>query len=83
MTTVDAKQQPVGPDELAGWFRGRQRLVVARGTKWSEHRLEDLDRDALAALVLGPSGKLRAPTLLVGDAVVVGFHAEAYARVLG
>jgi hypothetical protein len=36
-----------------------------------------------AALVLGPSGKLRAPTLVHGDTVVVGFHAEVYGALFG
>ena len=39
--------------------------------------------DERAALVLGPSGKLRAPTLLVGDAVLVGFHPDVYAEFFG
>ena len=34
-------------------------------------------------LVLGPSGKLRAPTLLVGDAVIVGFNLEVYEKTFG
>jgi len=33
--------------------------------------------------VLGPSGNLRAPTLLVGDTVVVGFHEDVYTELFG
>ena len=33
--------------------------------------------------VLGPSGKLRAPTLLVGDAVIVGFNPDVYKQTFG
>lgn len=33
--------------------------------------------------MLGPSGNLRAPTLLVGDTVVVGFHPDVYAEMFG
>ena len=55
----------VGPNDLAPWFRGRSRLVVAKGKKHQEHTLRGLSADDRAKLVLGPSGKLRAPTLLV------------------
>lgn len=74
---------PIGPDALEPWFRGRTRLIVAKGQRSAEHALADLEGDARAAHVLGPSGKLRAPTLLVGDTVVVGFHAEVYAALFG
>jgi hypothetical protein len=37
----------------------------------------------LAALLLGPTGNLRAPTLRVGRTLLVGFDAATYARLLG
>jgi arsenate reductase-like glutaredoxin family protein len=39
--------------------------------------------DEIAALVVGPSGKLRAPALRVGDKLLVGFDEEMYARIIG
>jgi hypothetical protein len=39
--------------------------------------------EELAALVIGPSGNLRAPTLQVGDTLLVGFDDELYRTVLG
>lgn len=48
----------------------------------------DLDRDAptdddLAALILGPSGALRAPALRRGATLIIGFEPEMYAKVIG
>lgn len=37
---------------------------------------------ALLALLPGPTGGLRAPTLRVGRTLLVGFNAEAYAKAL-
>lgn len=45
--------------------------------------MRGLGVDERKKLVLGPSGKLRAPTLLVGDAVIVGFHPEVYKETFG
>lgn len=73
----------VGADDLAPWFRGRKRLIVAKGKKHESHDLGKVKGAARADLVLGPSGNLRAPTLLVGDTVVVGFHPEVYEELFG
>ena len=39
--------------------------------------------DELLAVLLGPTGNLRAPAAVVGDTLVVGFSPEVYAEVLG
>lgn len=39
-------------------------------------------RAELAALLLGPTGNLRAPTLRLGRTLVVGFDEATYARLL-
>ena len=41
------------------------------------------DDDALAALMLGPTGNLRAPTIQQGHTLYVGFNEEAYASLVG
>jgi arsenate reductase-like glutaredoxin family protein len=33
--------------------------------------------------MLGPTGNLRAPTLVVGKTVLVGFNDEAYTEIFG
>jgi hypothetical protein len=35
----------------------------------------------LAAAILGPSGNLRAPTIRIGDTLLVGFNEAAYQQV--
>ena len=41
------------------------------------------DDDTLADAILGPTGNLKAPTLRIGDTLVVGFNEEAYRQVFG
>ena len=36
------------------------------------------DDETLAAVILGPSGNLRAPTIRIGDTLLVGFNEAAY-----
>lgn len=61
------------------------KLLVAKGKTVTR---VDLKKDGLAdvelaALLLGPTGNLRAPTLKCGKTVVVGFNEELYEEVFG
>lgn len=67
-------------DAAIGLLDDVNTLFVAKGKKVT---LVDLagdrpDDDALAALIMGPSGNLRAPTLRAGDRMAVGFNPEMY-----
>jgi len=44
---------------------------------------EKPSRDDVLAVLLGPSGNLRAPTIRKGKKLLVGFDAGAYNEVLG
>ncbi len=82
---IDAKKQRYGADEALALLDGVRTLIVVRGRKVTEIDLRsDRPDDAtLAALLLGPTGNLRAPTLRTGTIMLVGFHAETYAERLG
>lgn len=41
------------------------------------------DRETLLGVLLGPTGKLRAPTLRTGRTLLVGFDSATYQKVLG
>ncbi len=59
-------------------------LYVAKGKK-VEHvdlRKAKPDRAALLALLLGPTGNLRAPTLRKGRTLIVGFEESTYKKLL-
>lgn len=60
------------------------KLVVAKGKKVVEVDLKKdrPDDDALVALMLGPTGNLRAPTMKVGKTMLVGFNEQIYAEFL-
>ena len=60
-------------------------LQVATGKKITRVDLSSdrPDDDALTALLIGPTGNLRAPTIRTGAVLLVGFNAEMYDDVLG
>ena len=60
-------------------------MVAARGKRVVIFDMtnEPPDDDTLAAHLLGPTGNLKAPTLRLGDTLLVGFGEEAYREILG
>ena len=60
-------------------LRDAKKLVVAKGKKLSEFNVTKKVDDEAVQAMLGPTGNLRAPTLVVGKTVFVGFNEEVYA----
>jgi hypothetical protein len=63
---------------------GKDEVYVVRG-----RRVEHIDlrrdlpsRGAMRRLLLGPTGRLRAPTMRVGRIVVVGYDPQLFAELL-
>lgn len=80
---VSASRRPQGRREALALAAKARRLVAARGTK-----VATLDLSArpaaseILALMLGPTGNLRAPTMLAGDTLYVGFPKEGFPGLL-
>ena len=81
---MDAKKARYGADEALGLLNGMTKLLVAKGKKVTDVDLKKdcPDDDTLAALMLGPTGNLRAPTMKVGKTMLVGFNSECYDETL-
>jgi hypothetical protein len=82
---VDAGKHKRGRDEALKLAKSVRTVVVARGKKvvTFDMKTSPPDDDTLAAHLLGPTGNLKAPTLRLGDTLLVGFGEAAYQEVLG
>ena len=58
-------------------------MVVAKGKKISEFKGGKAATDEAIAAMLGSTGNLRAPTLVVGKSLLVGFNESVYDEVFG
>jgi arsenate reductase-like glutaredoxin family protein len=74
----------MGPEEALELARKADQIYASKGTKivHIDMRKEKPDDDRIIALMIGPSGNLRAPTLQVGKTLLVGFNEESYTKVL-
>ena len=68
--------------EEAAWqvLAAAREIVVAKGRKQLVFDRRRDSREAILKETLGRSGTLRAPTLRIGDRLLVGFNDELYAQ---
>jgi arsenate reductase-like glutaredoxin family protein len=81
---VDARKERRGPEAALALARSAGRVVVGKGKKVVafDMQKDPPDDETLLAHLLGPTSNLRAPTLRVGETLLVGFGEEAYRQVL-
>ena len=81
----DAKKATIKGEAALGVLKDVDELYVAKGKRvvHVDLRRDRPPRAELLALLLGPTGNLRAPTLRKGRTLIVGFDDATYADVLG
>jgi arsenate reductase-like glutaredoxin family protein len=72
----------LGETDAADLLKKASKLYVAKGKKLSEFKGGKAEADAVAAM-LGPTGNLRAPTIVKGKTLIVGFNEELFQKLLG
>lgn len=82
--TVSANKTKLGVPETLALVEQCQKLVVSKGTKaWEiDLKKEPKSPEELQALVIGPTGNLRAPTIRKGKTLYVGFQEETFREAL-
>ena len=68
--------------EALALARRASKVIVAKGKKVESFSMTrgTLDTDALLSAMLGPTGNLRAPAILKGKTLYVGFHEGTYSE---
>ena len=84
MTQVDAKKTTLKEAEALALVREVDEIYASKGKQvvHLDVKKDKPDTAALLALLLGPTGNLRAPTLRKGRTLLVGFDEASYAKVL-
>ncbi len=79
---MNATKERYGEGDLATLFEGAKKVIAAKGKKVTEIDYAKAPED-LAAIALGPTGNLRAPTVKAGKTWLIGFNEDEYGKVLG
>jgi arsenate reductase-like glutaredoxin family protein len=80
---VNTKDQVLSEKDALALAGQVNEIFAAKGKKLVRLNMkrDKPGRATLKALMIGPTGKLRAPTIRVGKKLLVGFHTEAYEEV--
>jgi arsenate reductase-like glutaredoxin family protein len=79
--TIPASRK-LGRDDAAELAGKASKLIVAKGKKVTTFATKGSPSDEAIDAMLGPTGNLRAPTLVSGKTVMVGFNEEEYGTLL-
>lgn len=70
--------RPLTTEEAAALLTSVETVLIARGRKLEEHSATRV----VPTDLLGPTGKFRAPMVVVDQTLLVGFHAETLEALL-
>jgi arsenate reductase-like glutaredoxin family protein len=82
---VDARKQFLKLKDALALVANADQLIAAKGQKVEriDLRAGRPDKATIERLMIGPTGRLRAPTLRIGRTLLVGFDEASYRRLLG
>ena len=69
--------------EARGLIGSASKVYVAKGKKLSEFSGGAKPGPDAVAAMLGPTGNLRAPTIVRGKTLIVGFNEDLFTKLLG
>ena len=79
-TVADARKASLAEEEAWQVLAAAQEIIVAKGKKRLVFDPRRDSRETILRETLGRSGTLRAPTLRIGDRLLVGYNDELYAQ---
>jgi arsenate reductase-like glutaredoxin family protein len=84
VTQVDARKMTLKGKDALTLLHDVDEIYASKGKQvvHLDLRREKPDAATLKALLLGPTGNLRAPTLRRGRTLIVGFDESTYAKLL-
>ncbi|PIE56193.1 MAG: hypothetical protein CSA34_05655 [Desulfobulbus propionicus] len=78
--SADARKTKIEKDQAWDLFTGVQEVVIGRGKNFTVFTPNQENQEDILKQALGRSGTLRAPTLRIGDRVIVGYSEPMYKK---
>ena len=79
-TVADARKASLAEEEAWQVLAAAREIIVAKGKKRLVFDPRRDSRETILKETLGRSGTLRAPTLRIGDRLLVGYNDKLYAQ---
>ncbi len=81
--TVEARKQKIADDDAWELLSSAEKIVVGKGKKVVTFDPKTDSKEDILKSCLGRTGNLRAPTLKIGNMLVVGFNEDMYSTYVG
>jgi len=75
---VNARKVPIESEQAWDILSKSKKLFIAKGKKVLEFVPDETNKEEILKETIGRSGKLRAPTVQIGDIGYVGFQVDMY-----
>ncbi len=79
---MKARKRRIGAEEAWQMLSQAKDVYVVNGRKIQHWQPDESNKADILAKAIGRSGNLRAPTIKVGDAYIVGFNEALYEEVM-
>ena len=80
---TDARKEKIEGDDAWNLLGSAKEIIIGRGKKYVVFHPATDDQEVILKQALGRTGNLRAPTLKIGDRLIVGFCDEMYSQYVG
>ena len=82
--TADATKDPHSKKDALALAKKQSTVIAGRGKKYEKYPMRgDYDQAELTKKMIGPTGKLRAPTIIVGKTMLAGWCEPAWKEFFG
>ena len=83
VTATESASRKLDKSKALAIAQASQNLVVSKGKNVTRFKTGRNPAAEAIEAMLGPTGNLRAPTLIVGTTVLVGYNEDVYKELLG
>jgi len=80
---TEARKEKITADPAWELLKAAQKVIAGKGKKFITFDPAQDDKEAILKSCLGRTGNLRAPTIITGDLVIVGFTQDMYEQFVG
>ncbi|PID72179.1 MAG: hypothetical protein CSB34_03755 [Desulfobulbus propionicus] len=80
---TDARKEKIEGEAAWKLLSSADELIIGRGKKFTVYNPKSDDKEIILKQSLGRTGNLRAPTLKIGNKVIVGFSEDMYNEYVG
>ena len=75
---ADAKKEKIDADAAWEMITNAKTVVIGKGKKVLEFAPDEENREEILKAAMGRSGNLRAPTIRIGDRLLIGYNDDMY-----